>query len=413
MRGEWFWSRRVPLLGAPGRVAARRDGACDDDPYEYKTTDWPELRHSSRTSEYNRKRGSIIGALFGLFFLYMLVEDTWKAPFLPLTKTLIYVDAVVYALFYGWVMWTGIRLAHHLRIWSVVALFVLGIMPALLTGNPNNLTYLTYAVAATVMLLPLRISRLIGLGAVLAQIFSMWAINGTVNWGLVWVMIGVTLGLSGFFALIYTVNALRAARTEIQELAVAEERERLARDLHDILGHSLTTITVKAGLARRQLESGATEAASKEVHDVEDLGRRALADVRATVSNYRAASLPAELAGARMSLQAAEITPDLPRAVDNVDPKLQEVFGYVVREAVTNVIRHSNASRCEIELGDRWVEVNDNGNGKESGNGVAKDGNGLTGLRERLQLVGGELTAERLAAGGFRVRATVPEGGGS
>jgi two-component system sensor histidine kinase DesK len=365
--------------------------------------------------ERRRKRGAMVGSGFGLIFLGVLVTEIWSRPIPVWLKATVYLALLLYAGIYIWLMYAGISMSHRRRAWFVATEFVLGILPAVLLESPNALTYLTFAVAAGVMLLPLRISRLLALGAIALQILTMWAVNGSVNWGLVWVLIGVSWGLSAFFALIYTVNALRAARTEIQDLAVAEERERLARDLHDILGHSLTTITVKAGLARRQLESGDAGAASREVRDVEDLGRQALADVRATVSNYRTASLPSEIAGARISLQAAEITADLPRAVDNVDPKLQEVFGYVVREAVTNVIRHSHASRCEIRLGDRWVEINDNGSaGNGSSNNSATDGNGLTGLRERLEIVGGELAAGRADGGGFRVRATVPdEGSGS
>ena len=115
----------------------------------------------------------------------------------------------------------------------------------------------------------------------------------------------------------------------------------MARDLHDVLGHSLTTITVKAGLARRLLEAGEQGRAADEVADVERLGRQALSDVRATVAANRVASLPRELAGAAEALRAAGIAADLPHAVDDVPADRQEVFAYVVREGVTNTIRHS------------------------------------------------------------------------
>jgi two-component system sensor histidine kinase DesK len=206
---------------------------------------------------------------------------------------------------------------------------------------------------------------------------------------------------------VITSNAeLRAARDEIATLAVAEERARMARDLHDVLGHSLTTITVKAGLARRILESsGDGDRAITELRDVEHLSRTALVEVRSTVSGYRKASLPAELVGARVALQAAEITADLPHAVDNVPAELQEPFAYVLREGVTNVIRHSGAQRCEVRLGQSWIEIRDDGIGAH---GDSSAGHGLAGLAERLEQVGGSLSVGPAPTGGFLVRASVP-----
>jgi two-component system sensor histidine kinase DesK len=206
--------------------------------------------------------------------------------------------------------------------------------------------------------------------------------------------------------LIRALRKLKAANDEIATLAVAGERERMARDLHDILGHSLTTITVKAGLARRVLEnSGGRDLAIGEIRDVETLSRSALSDVRATVSEYREVSLSAELVGARVALRAGEIEADLPYAVDNVRPSLQSTFGYVLREAVTNVLRHSGARRVKVRLGDTWMEIEDDGTASEE---VAA-GNGITGLRERLALVGGTVRAECRPGGGFLVRADVPD----
>lgn len=206
--------------------------------------------------------------------------------------------------------------------------------------------------------------------------------------------------------LIRALRKLKAANDEIATLAVAGERERMARDLHDILGHSLTTITVKAGLARRVLESsGDRNLAIGEIRDVEGLSRSALSDVRATVSEYREVSLSAELVGARVALRAAEVEADLPYAVDNVLPALQSTFGYVLREAVTNVLRHSGARRVKVRFGDRWMEIEDDG----TASAEVVPGNGITGLRERLALVGGTVRAECRPGGGFLVRAEAPE----
>ena len=133
------------------------------------------------------------------------------------------------------------------------------------------------------------------------------------------------------------------------ELAVQEERNRFARDLHDILGHSLTVITVKAELAGRLIAAN-PERAAAEVADVESLARAALADVRAAVAGYRELSLAGELVSARAALQAAEIKADLPTTIDEVPEENRELFAWVVREGVTNVVRHSGAKRCTIRL---------------------------------------------------------------
>jgi two-component system sensor histidine kinase DesK len=209
------------------------------------------------------------------------------------------------------------------------------------------------------------------------------------------------------------INAmLRLARDQVAALAAADERGRIARDLHDVLGHSLTTVTVKAGLARRMLEAGvATDRALIEMRDVERLSRQALADITATVSGVRAASLAAELVGAKEALRAAGIDADFPLAVDDVEPAYQEAFAFALREGVTNVLRHSaGATRCEVRLGDSWLEVRDDGDpwpAATEPSRVAGGGNGLSGLSERLTGIGGRLEAGPLPSQGFRLRVEV------
>ncbi|WP_197038676.1 sensor histidine kinase [Herbidospora cretacea] len=215
------------------------------------------------------------------------------------------------------------------------------------------------------------------------------------------VILGSVVAATALLARLSEANEeLRRARDRVAVLAVNEERARVARDLHDILGHSLTTITLKAGLVRRLIET-ADERAGQEAADVERLSRQALADVRATVSGYRVVTLSGELAGAREALRAAGLTASLPSAVDDVHPDLHEVFGHVVREAVTNVIRHSTADHVTVDLGERWVTVHDDGRPA-----AATWGNGLTGLHERLTALGGALKTETRS--GFLVRAEVP-----
>src|SRR3954452_419704 len=213
----------------------------------------------------------------------------------------------------------------------------------------------------------------------------------------------VSFAMFGFFKIVQSNIALAAARAEVARLAAENERSRIARDLHDLLGHSLTTITVKAGLARRLAERGDTERSKTEITEVEQLSRRTLGDVRAAVAGHRDVTLAGELATAREVLRAAGIIAELPGSVDVVDPSLSELFGWVVREGVTNVVRHSRAEHCRVDLGRDWIEIADDGRG-----GSAVSGNGIAGLRERLTAAGGTLTVPGGFAG-FRLRATVPE----
>jgi two-component system, NarL family, sensor histidine kinase DesK len=202
-------------------------------------------------------------------------------------------------------------------------------------------------------------------------------------------------------------HALAEARADLACLAAENERFRIARDLHDLLGHSLTTITVKAGLAARLGPSGHDRAAT-EMAEVEHLARQALDEVRAAVAGYREVTLASELATGRQLLRAAGITADFPRAVDDVDPAHQELFGWVVREGLTNVVRHSRATACAVRLSASAIEITDNGTG-----GTAPAGNGLTGLRERVTAAGGTIDAGPGRPAGWRLRVCLLAAGGA
>ena len=189
---------------------------------------------------------------------------------------------------------------------------------------------------------------------------------------------------------------LLQAREENARLAVVDERNRFARDLHDILGHSLTVITVKAELANRLLEVD-PDRARAELADLERLSRDALADVRRAVEGYRDLTLPGELARAREALRAADIEADLPNSTDDVPSERRELFAWTVREGVTNVIRHSGAARCTIRLHADAVEVTDDGDGPAPQPG--RHGHGLDGLRERAAAGGAVLVTRTLQPG--------------
>jgi two-component system sensor histidine kinase DesK len=248
---------------------------------------------------------------------------------------------------------------------------------------------------------------------------------------------GLVLGLLGIGAAMVAMGEimranreLHDARTELARLAVADERERFARDLHDLLGHSLSVISLKAQLARKRLQSD-PEAAADDVADIETVSREALREVREAVSGYRKPVLDAELRGARTALDAAGIETTIDRPAVELPPEVEAVLAWTVREAATNVIRHSGASHSTIRLvpalDQASVEIVDDGPGVNGSVEIAGGpagvahvsdsgtpqggGTGLTGLRERLAKAGGRLEAGPRDDGpGFRVRAVVPTG---
>ncbi|WP_063628961.1 sensor histidine kinase [Amycolatopsis taiwanensis] len=360
----------------------------------------PAYRGTANADRYGGKRWPLLGSLFML----PLVVPVLKAVFAGEQGS---IARLVLVLLYSacYIAFPRVLLMARPFKWQLAFAVVTLVTGWLLVLQGGSVYILTYAMAILAFGLPPGWALILD-GSSVVSGFALLLAGGPVHGsaGDVAAVAGITTGFFFMGRLLHTVRHLRAAQREIATLAVTAERERLARDLHDILGHSLTTITVKAGLARRVLESTKDiDRAITEIHEVEGLSRSALSDVRATVSDYREVSLPAELVGAKAALRAAEIDADLPHAVDNVRTDLQQPFGYVLREAVTNVIRHSNAKQVKVRFGRTWLEVEDDG---RTASGSAP-GNGLRGLRERLAGVGGTLVAEPRPGGGFLVRAEV------
>ncbi|HEY5979485.1 MAG TPA: sensor histidine kinase [Microlunatus sp.] len=196
---------------------------------------------------------------------------------------------------------------------------------------------------------------------------------------------------------------LQRAEQRVNTLSVAAERERIGRDLHDILGHSLTAISIKAGLAARLVDIDPA-AAKAQIAEIEQVSRQALADVRTTASGMQQVRLATEIASARSVLLAAGIESRIPTALPPLSDEVSELMGYVVREAVTNVVRHSRAGICTVAVEPSAVEVRDDGRGLTS---AVHSGSGLVGLRTRVEAAGGTLQVGPGEGGGTLVRAVV------
>jgi two-component system sensor histidine kinase DesK len=307
----------------------------------------------------------------------------------------------------------GLRRLASVRLWLFL-LALLGLAASQVPGaGVHALTCLVYVAASAMIGLPLRqavpfAAALVVLAEVLAWRVPGWDDQG---YGLA-VLLG-SAASGGIRLAAERQQRLLAAQQELAELtqreladqAVADERARIAADLHDILGHSLTVVTVKAELAQRLLDVD-LEKARAELRDLECLARDALSDVRATALGVRGISLPGEIAAAREALAAAHVRAELPGATDAVPTRNRELFAWTIREAVTNVVRHSRAGRCAVRLAPGSVEIVDDGPGDGP---PAADGQGLLGLRRRADAAGATLlVGRREDQPGFRVRVEVP-----
>lgn len=201
-----------------------------------------------------------------------------------------------------------------------------------------------------------------------------------------------------------TNQKLSLAHEEIAHLAKVAERERIARDLHDVLGHTLSVVVLKSELAGKLIEQN-PQRAQKEIAEVEQIARSALAEVREAISGYRSEGLVAELERARITLDAAGVTLECTASPPKLRPAEETVLSLIVREAVTNIVRHAHASRCRITLQTdatgTAMFVEDDGRG-----GIRYEGNGLRGMRERVESLGGRLQIH--SAEGTRLVIEVP-----
>jgi len=317
-----------------------------------------------------------------------------------------------------------------LACWGLALLFVLAAVFSLMftqQGSGGRVIWI-FVASATGWVIPERRAAIRAVFVVAASflLFS-WLAHDDASDTLITlipvVFVGITM--SGIRVQIKLMRELEQARATAEKLAANEERLRLARDMHDLTGQSLSMITLKSELAARLLrrlpESPERDRVGEEIQQVADVSRQTLHDIRDAISGYRRPTLAVEVITARTALESAGITPhDDPRLTllsGTFDPDTEAVLAWCLREAVTNVVRHSGAQNCFISLvqdeASLSLEVRDDGAGMSqaaaNGAGPAGNGTGLHGMSERLQAVGGQLEV-RPGARGFRLVATVPAG---
>lgn len=335
----------------------------------------------------------------------------------------------IFALLYVALIWTGPWPSGdgpgRLRLAGLGLFAVLGVVLALAyAGGPGVgwILVMIYVGAAGAFILPLPRASTTWLVAAAAIQFAIGARHAASDGGTApdtgLILIVVNTLLLG--SLIHAgrrreelVADLRRTRGKLAEAAATTERLRISRDLHDLVGHTLSLIVVKAEVAKRSASQDppAVPAAAREAGEIEHIGRRALAEMRQAVTGYRQPPFTAELDAARTALADAAVNVTVHTDSTPLPAPVDSLFGWVVREATTNVLRHSGAQHCHIDVrladNEAILEVRDDGTGSSSLQ-RRSTGSGLTGLTERLAAAGGRLEAGRSAHGGWQVTATVP-----
>jgi len=288
----------------------------------------------------------------------------------------------------------------------ILGMLLLGI--GLMPINTGSCTFFIFAAAMLPFCIDTQTAAWVGLGVIgsIGAVES-WLLYHS-GWALFYSsLFPVIIGAGNtFFAERNRMNRrLRKANEEIEHLATVAERERIARDLHDVLGHTLSVITLKSELAGKLIDRD-PQRAGKEIREVEQISRQALSDVRDAIRGYRAKGLAAELVQAKATLETAGVNVQCDAATTLQLPAIQEsVLSLAVREGVTNVLRHARATNCRVRIeqqnGSCRLEIADDGQGF-----VSMEGNGLRGMRERVEMLGG--TLERHNKSGTTLTITLP-----
>ena len=403
----------VAFMAALSQPEAQRDQAVQTRPARAPNPNpmWPE-----GGGPIQRRAIWLISGIW-LFYLWQPAVEAWHRPNLVVRLAAIATVVAFSVLFlYAFarartLRRAGAEVAATAAIGLVAGTLALTVALAVLLG-PQALSLLVYVGVLAIFLLPVREGPLVVLGLIVGSYVAdrLWP-GAPTDFSVQFSIFIGAIAMFGVMQLVRRNAELAQARFEITRLAVAEERSRFARDLHDILGHSLTVVAVKAELAGRLVRLD-PDSAEHEIADVERLSREALSDVRAALSGYREVTLMGELANARSALAAADIEAELPQAVDDVPADRRQLFGWVLREGVTNVVRHSGASHCWVRVSASEIRITDDGRGPVNGSPMStmdgsRAGIGLLGLRERVDAYGANLTVGKAPNGGFELRVWV------
>jgi len=294
--------------------------------------------------------------------------------------------------------------------WPIAASALVGY--ALIPLNPGGNTFIIYAMAMAAHRLPPRMAVGLSAGLLLVMGMEFLGLGREPVAALGFVAVVAVIGTMVVAGTLYTrvqqrrIAELKLSHDEVRRLAALAERERIARDLHDLLGHTLSIVVLKSELAGK-LIAHRPEVARAQIGEVEQVARQALREVREAVTGYRSGDLQAELAAARLVLLGAEIELHHRIEVDALPVAVEAALALGLREAVTNVLRHAGARRIDVRLerqGERvCLRVGDDGRG-----GIERSGNGLVGMRERLAALGGEVLIESPPGDGTRLTLCVP-----
>jgi two-component system, NarL family, sensor histidine kinase DesK len=316
------------------------------------------------------------------FYVQPIAEHaSWRSLMLTNAEVFVFLS-----LYFG-IFWAGSRVKYVL----LLCMAAMGLGFA--TVNTGSSVFIIFTAAFIPWVFERAKSAVIALGALALAVVIHAAIfhpaNGFAVTSLV-VALGVGLSNTHFAVRNRADHKLRMAHEEIEHLAKVAERERIARDLHDVLGHTLTLIAVKSTLAGKLLEKDPQKAKS-EIADIERVSREAMAEIRNTLRGYSTYKLSEELQRAQSALESVGVSVSAESGEVPLTPAQESVAALIMREAVTNVVRHAHARHCSLRLarnnGNCILEIQDDGCG-----GLTAEGNGLRGMRERVEALGGTLT---------------------
>lgn len=348
---------------------------------------------------------------FGLVYLFFVYLPLFFLPSVPASSILASLLATAaFVPLYLLSFQPAMARRRRLRIAMMLATALIGY--ALIPFNPGGNTFVIYAMVLAAAVLDAKRTALVSLALLVLLGLALWSVEPDPYYASGAVAVAAIIGSMAAAGTLYGREKnrrqaeLMLTQDEVRRLAGMAERERIGRDLHDLLGHTLSVVALKSELAGKLIDRD-PDAARTQIREVEDVARSALAQVREAVAGIRATGLQAELASARLALLSAEVTLDQRLPALALPAPVEAALTMALREAVTNVIRHAGARRVDVELveaPDHWcMTVADDGQG-----GISRHGVGLTGMRERIDAIGGVLEIESPPGGGTRLLFRIP-----